>query len=391
VPRSVTRARVFHRRDAEAQRTTKSPKKETHFRSPLDADIRHSSFAISQIRNSRNALQSGLGLCEKWRVAVGNQNWEDWLGRLYSLRRDKRGDHERPHKPVLLLSILDLLDRRVIRENAVPFSDDLVATFKRYFAVVKRHDDKPTIENPFYFLAGDKFWQVTPQGAKEPLYREGYASGAPGVAQLRRQSAIGRFDPGLWALMADPLARHQLREALIARYFPEDRDKLAALVMGTRLTRPAETFSPLEAEKALREELPPGRDAAFRRTILEVYDYRCAACGIRVLLDHVVSLVEAAHLIPFGESRNDKPTNGMALCPNHHWAMDRHLIAPCPDTKRRAGIWRVNGERLDDRIEGQRDLVALAGKAVIPPSEEKFYPGLESLRWREEHLATAYR
>ena len=44
--------------------------------------------------------------------------------------------------------------------------------------------------------------------------------------------------------------------------------------------------------------------------------------------------------------------------------------------------------RLDDRIEGQRELIALAGKPVIPPSEEKFYPALESLRWREEHLVT---
>ena len=140
----------------------------------------------------------------------------------------------------------------------------------------------------------------------------------------------------------------------------------------------------------LQEELPPGRDAAFRRTILEVYDYRCAACGMRVLLNQSMSLVEAAHLIPFGVSRNDKPTNGVALCPNHHWAMDRHLIAPCPDAKRLAGVWRVNGERLDDRIEGQRDLVALAGKAVIPPSEEKFYPAIESLRWREQHLVTKY-
>lgn len=36
--------------------------------------------------------------------------WERWLERLYSLRRDKRGPHERPHKPVLPLSIIDLLD-----------------------------------------------------------------------------------------------------------------------------------------------------------------------------------------------------------------------------------------------------------------------------------------
>lgn len=79
-----------------------------------------------------------------------------------------------------------------------------------------------------------------------------------------------------------------------------------------------------------------------------------------MLLNHATTLVEEAHLIPFGESRNDKPTKGMALCPNHHWAMDRHLIAPCPDTKRRAGVWRVNGEcqliqaNLNLLIHGQR-------------------------------------
>jgi hypothetical protein len=38
---------------------------------------------------------------------------------------------------------------------------------------------------------------------------------------------------------------------------------------------------------------------------------------------------------------NDKPDNGLALCPNHHWAMDRFLIAPCPHPRHRAGVWRV--------------------------------------------------
>jgi hypothetical protein len=60
--------------------------------------------------------------------------------------------------------------------------------------------------------------------------------------------------------------------------------------------------------------------------------------------------------------------------------MNRHLIAPVPDEKKPAGVWRVNETRLDDRIEGQRDLVAIAGKPVIPPSEDQFYPTLESLR-----------
>lgn len=65
--------------------------------------------------------------------------------------------------------------------------------------------------------------------------------------------------------------------------------------------------------------------------------------------------------------------------------MDRFLIAPCPDSKHRAGIWRV-GSRLDSRIEGQKDLVSLHGQRVIPPTEEKFYPAVESLRWRQMRL-----
>jgi len=120
-------------------------------------------------------------------------------------------------------------------------------------------------------------------------------------------------------------------------------------------------------------EQPPGRSSAFRHIVLEIYDYRCAACGIRVKINEDLSLAEAAHIIPFGVSRNDKPDNGLALCPNHHWAMDRLLIAPCPDSKHRAGIWRI-GTALDGRIEGQKDLVALSNQPVIPPSEAKFYP-----------------
>jgi putative restriction endonuclease len=308
-------------------------------------------------------------------------DWDNWLERLYNLRRDKRGAYERPHKPVLLLSIIYLLDRGVIKTNAVPLSDDLVKTFRRYFKVVAHNNDQPSIQNPYYFLSGDGFWRLVPKAGQPPLYTRGRVSRAPSVAELRRSVAQGEFEEGLWELLSDPISRHQLREALISRYFPCERDRIAAVAAAT----------PPRAEwDTLHEELPPERGAAFRRTVLEIYDYRCAACGIRVLLDHSLSLVEAAHLIPFSESRNDMPSNGLALCPNHHWAMDRHLIAPCPDKRRRAGIWRVNVKRLDDRIEGQRDLVALADKEVIPPAERKYYPAEDGLRWRQEHLVAAY-
>ena len=304
------------------------------------------------------------------------QTWQRWLERLYNLRRDKRGSHERPHKPVLLLAILDLLDRGQVKTNEIALTPDLIKTFRRYFDVVRRQDDQPSIENPFYFLSGDGFWNLERPG-EGPLYKPGNASSPPSMSILR--SAAGHFDSPLWELMQSPASRSQLREALVARYFPAQRQQIQSLLT---------TLEPPRGLQ-LNEDFEQARSGAFRQTILEVYDYTCAACGLRVRLNDGFSLVEAAHLVSFNLTRDDKPNNGLALCPNHHRAMDRFLIAPCPDPKHRVGIWRV-GPALDSRIEGQKALVALDGQRVIAPTEDKFYPAIESLRWREQHLTTKY-
>ncbi len=302
------------------------------------------------------------------------KTWQQWLERLYNLRRDRRGSHERPHKPVLLLSILDLLDRGHLTGNQIALTTELANTFRRYFNVVRREDDQPSIENPFYFLSGDGFWRLQGPNAAD-LYTPGNVTGPPGMKFLR--SAFGQFDPELWDLMRDQGSRMHLRDALITRYFPAWRRELSSLLA---VQHTASGFQ-------LNEKVEQARSCAFRETILGVYDYTCAACGLRVRLNDGFSLVEAAHLIPFNVTRDDQPNNGLALCPNHHRAMDRFLIAPCPDPKYPAGVWRV-GPALDARIEGQKALIELAGQRVIAPAEEEFYPAIESLRWREQHLVT---
>ncbi|HEV2207829.1 MAG TPA: hypothetical protein VG167_03590 [Verrucomicrobiae bacterium] len=112
------------------------------------------------------------------------RTWQEWLERLYNLRRDKRESHERPHKPALLLAILDLVDKGQITRNEVPLNEDLVKTFRRYFEVVRQRDDKPTIENPYYFLSGDGFWSLEkPSGGR--LYEAGNATSPPSMKVLR--------------------------------------------------------------------------------------------------------------------------------------------------------------------------------------------------------------
>jgi putative restriction endonuclease len=300
------------------------------------------------------------------------QTGQQWLERLYNLRRDKRGSHERPHKPVLLLLILDLLDRGLITRNEIRLTPELEKTFKRYFAVVRRHNDKPTIQNPFYHLCGDGFWQLVPKPGERPLYEPGNASRVPTLSALREIHAC--FDDSLWSgPLTDPHARHDLREALISRYLPQHRRRLAAP-------------PPAPEPAALRDEFRAQRDAAFRKTVLQIYDFTCSTCGMRVKLDDLC-LVDAAHIVPFEESGDDRPNNGLALCPNHHRAMDRFLIAPCPHNQFEAGVWKI-AERLDSRIPGHKDLAALAGQRVIHPNDREFYPDRKSLEWREARLNT---
>jgi len=306
------------------------------------------------------------------------RTWQEWLERLYNLRRDKRGSHERPHKPVLLLAILDLIDRGLITQNAIPLSPDLVKTFERYFDVVRQGDDQPSIENPYYHLCGDGFWHLAADPGHRPIYEPGNASRPPSIKILK--TTHGRFDEGLWdALLSNAHSRHQLREALIARYFPQKREPLAA-VAG------AETATP---EPGVLHDEPPGRDGAFRSIILELYDHTCAACGLRIKLQDGFSLMDAAHIIPFRISFDDRPNNGLALCPNHHRAMDELLIAPCPHPTLKAGIWRVS-KRVDERKDSRRDIISVADKPVLEPAEPKFYPAMASLAWREEHLNAQY-
>jgi putative restriction endonuclease len=91
--------------------------------------------------------------------------------------------------------------------------------------------------------------------------------------------------------------------------------------------------------------------------------------------------VDAAHLIPFAESGNDHPTNGIALCKNHHWAMDRHLIAPTP-----VGVWKVSRVLIGHRSTGEAELVRLADHPVLPPADEAYRPDPTAMQWRVERL-----
>ena len=287
--------------------------------------------------------------------------------------------HERPHKPLLLLAVFDLIAQGKATPERVVWSRDLRDRFALYFQHVRKRDDQRTPENPFFHLRNEGWWHP---------FRNGHYGMQPLDAPPRVQDTKAGQ---VWASISSPVApwmltaadRLQLRNAIIARYFPHARALLSAHFVEHGL---------LELPQAQETSEPdtgsaPGRSAGFRRVILEIYDHQCVACGLRIRVPQRddLSLVEAAHLIPFSEPEiggNDHPSNGIALCKNHHWAMDRFLITPTPN-----GLWRVSSIIDARRSNGESELRALDGKPLLKPLDDAFKPAEDALQWRLKRLA----
>jgi len=307
--------------------------------------------------------------------------FDDAVEILYRLKtgvigsRDVR--HERPHKPVLLLAVFDGLAVGNARPDHVSWGEWLRARFRIYFEVVRSHNDECSPELPFYYLKSDELWLpvVATSCGELPL------STTPLARDLDTGRVFARFAEGWQMLVANPMYRMGFRDAIVSRFFPHCRPKLAAQFIEPSITA-ASNRVVIEEDRA--GDILQGRSCAFRRRVLEIYDYQCVACGLRIWMpERELSFVDAAHLVPFSETRNDHPTNGLALCKNHHWALDQRLIAPdCSAT------WRVS--RLVDsrRSRGEEELARLAGQELLPPAETAYAPDRSSLEWRFSRLLT---
>ena len=73
------------------------------------------------------------------------------------------------------------------------------------------------------------------------------------------------------------------------------------------------------------------RDAAFRRLVGQVYDYRCAATGLRIVAPGGWPEVQAAHVWSVADGGPNSIRNGLALSSTAHRLFDRHMISVSED------------------------------------------------------------
>jgi putative restriction endonuclease len=246
-----------------------------------------------------------------------------WLNKLSKLRVDRSSNDPAPHKPLLLLSILDQIEEGIVTSKLIRLTPDLAFRFLCYWEVVGargRAIGRPDL--PYFYLQGDGLLlHVAYPGLEAALGSIRPTS----VEKLNKVISHSLMPEEFFLQMQNSQSRNLARKILInGDWFRSDERIKLATMLGIKLSDV--DLGGVVVTPAITEEIAAkGRDIKFRLQIVPLYRYSCALCRLKLLLASGVALVEAAHIHQFSQSRNDDITNGMALCRNHHWAFDQGL------------------------------------------------------------------
>ncbi len=131
-----------------------------------------------------------------------------------------------PHKPVLLLAVIELIEQGKIPDNRILFSPDLVATFRKYWVKVTART--PNAVMPFFHLRSDRFWHLHANAGGEAALKTATQIRAASI--IREIVSHATLDDDLFALLLDPQHREALRQAIIDQYFPHRRTEIESVI-----------------------------------------------------------------------------------------------------------------------------------------------------------------
>ncbi|MDJ1471882.1 HNH endonuclease [Cytophagaceae bacterium NT2B1] len=295
-----------------------------------------------------------------------------------------------PHKPVLLLSVIQAFEKGLIGSTHIPITPELIGLFKsNWNLLVKSPDWSPTFALPYYHLKSEPFWELVPNAGYETWIHQ--VSTRPSLANLNIAVAYASIDEELCELLLNAQGRLALRQTLLQVWFPEAKETVSssynyvdtvtheilednAVEYQTRIKQ-----LQLEFDKEEYQEEIFLRGTIFKREIPRLYDFTCCISGLRIDSTLTLSLIDACHIVPFSKSHNDTVTNGIALCPNLHRAFDRGLISLTDQYE----------VLVSDRFTESSSPYAIrpfVGKRILLPSEEKYLPASENLAWHRENV-----
>jgi putative restriction endonuclease len=316
-----------------------------------------------------------------------NSQINSCLEKLVALRipanREQWGDSTNfraPCKPLLLLAVIDMAANGSLRENLIEPSFELAATYGRYWETIAPHAPCSALAATFLDLENDGVWQMTGLHltAGQPIAT---------MEQLRKTYVGAKMETDIFPLLTMEHSRKKLRETLTKTYFATHTH--AALLDVALINHAAAIYSKEILSGAPVPSIKTGRGEkvntkisllGFNAAIVELYDHRCAICGIKLLTPDGRSATSAHHIIPWRTSKDDHPSNGLALCKLCGWSFDNGLMG----INEQYEVIIPTAVRLNGNLPGH--VLIFKGRTITKPQQQSFRPAPENLAWHRQNV-----
>jgi|SRR5579883_815671 len=310
----------------------------------------------------------------------------------FSNLRVSRSAGVAPNKPILLLSIIEMISQGQIVRNQIFLDAELIATFGRLWSHLEPVR-KPDIGLPFFHLTSDRFWHYQMKPGFELLIANKVKLRT--VSTIRQTVEYAYLDEELWEILQNPQSRSVLTQVLINSWFTDKTADIEQLLqvnafaeLQDQLQRSGgKVYQPEELED---EQTTIVRDAAFRKIVVSTYNYRCAFCGLQILDSLGQNIVDGSHIMPFSQFYDDRIDNGLSLCKNHHWAFDRGWFAIADDyTLLVSSDLREESPHARPMREFNGDCPlghCAKRNRILLPTQSQYYPRVEAVRWHRDNV-----
>lgn len=305
------------------------------------------------------------------------------------LRVDRTHGVPAPHKPVLLLSVLQQYMAGQINEPKIYITAELIARFKTNWSHLVKSNHNCVMTYPFYHLKSSGFWQLVPRAGFNDIDKMG--SLVKSFTNLNAAVAYVQLPDDLYALMMNPQSNRILQHVLLESFFPGTPKQYLNDTSGIEdllndIERKILEEPPSEYKKEINALLKQNdeeevflRSSVFKREVPRIYNNTCCISGMRIDTTLNASMIDACHIVPFSLSHDDTITNGIALCPNLHRAFDRGLISVNIDYR-----VMVSNAFVENKVA--YSLKAFDGKEILLPHMNSYYPLKDNFMWHRNNV-----
>ncbi|MAW96140.1 MULTISPECIES: HNH endonuclease [unclassified Leeuwenhoekiella] len=296
-----------------------------------------------------------------------------------------------PHKPILLLSIIDISERGLLNSNRFGITPELVLRFKEYFIALVDTGHHDNFALPFFHMKSEPFYRLIPRVGFERKFDK--MKSVKSIYKLIEIIAFAEIDKELFELLQIQSYRIIIKEFLLDSYFFRNKSNIKINAQGylenlieheilneSRVEYVLKLNSiKAKLEDANFEEELFVRGGVFKKTVPKIYDYTCCISGLKIISNHNFQLVDACHIIPFSQSQDDTISNGISLSPTLHRAFDRGLITIDSN-------YRIKISSSIIQSESTKELLNLSGSPIRLPKHEKYKPSAEALKWHNQEV-----